>query len=382
MRIRLIMAAVLGWVGVALGASPTTVESPGKQLSATVSEVVGMVEVRDDETGAWREAKAEMVLPVGAECRTGPKSSITMTMPPAQVIKLDRLGTVKILEAFEKGGKLKTDLGMKYGRVRYHQEAAGLEHESVIRSPSSALAVRGSDVEKTDYALMAEVRVYEGLAERDGGRNKKVTLGTGTEDSYVGRPVELGEGDLTPAGHAADQAAAPYAGGAALTDEEREVAGNVNNATGMGLGVRPLQDVQRPAPVQPRFPTAVGSLVFDLHWIGDGSSGVTPDLNLFVMSPKQEKLGAGGTAGSGGVMSVNDRGGAGRASGHEFAQWEKSYPLGSYTYEVKYMGNGDPATYGKQIIGDFVDTVLLGGSVVTFMVKVAGKGVAAGKKGR
>src|SRR5688572_23206223 len=138
---RLIVCSLMGLLGSqAHGAvlQPATATAPTtqgnvEQLTATVSSVSGIVEVRDDEAKPWRRAKVGDVVPVGGECRTGPKSSITMVLAGDQQIILDRLGVVKILEAIKTDTKLKTDLGMRYGRVRYKIEGAGLEHESTIR---------------------------------------------------------------------------------------------------------------------------------------------------------------------------------------------------------------------------------------------------------
>src|SRR5204863_841220 len=72
-----------------------------------------------------------------------------------QTVQLDRLGTVKVLESISDGGKLRTNLGMKYGRTRYDIEAAGREHDSTITSPSSTLAIRGTKVSVTDQRPFA-----------------------------------------------------------------------------------------------------------------------------------------------------------------------------------------------------------------------------------
>ena len=66
-----------------------------------------------------------MVVSENAEFRTGPRSAVRFTIPPDQTVTLDRLGTVKVLEAINNNGKLTTNLGMKYGRTRYDIEAAG-----------------------------------------------------------------------------------------------------------------------------------------------------------------------------------------------------------------------------------------------------------------
>jgi hypothetical protein len=61
---------------------------------------------------------------------------------------------------------VKTDLAMKYGRVRYDIEAAGVEHRSIIRSPSSTLAVRGTDVVLYDQPpFMPTAESFHGRAQ-------------------------------------------------------------------------------------------------------------------------------------------------------------------------------------------------------------------------
>src|SRR5258705_9520126 len=115
-------------------------------LTATITGIEGIVQVRQREDAAWQKATVGMKLGEGAEFRTGPRSAVRFEIPPDQTITLDRLGTVKLIEAIQKNQGVKTDLGMKYGRVRYDVEAAGLSHDSTIHSPGSALAVRGTRV--------------------------------------------------------------------------------------------------------------------------------------------------------------------------------------------------------------------------------------------
>ena len=47
-------------------------------------------------------------------------------MPPNQSITLDRLGTIKVLQAIKQKDEYKTDVGMKYGRTKYEVQAAGI----------------------------------------------------------------------------------------------------------------------------------------------------------------------------------------------------------------------------------------------------------------
>src|SRR6185436_14747291 len=104
-------------------------------------------------------ATVGMVVDQNAEFRTGVKSAVRFAIPPDQTITLDRLGTVKLLQAINDNGKIKTNLGMRYGRTRYDIEAAGREHESTISSPSSTLAVRGTKVSLYDQRPFASEAV-------------------------------------------------------------------------------------------------------------------------------------------------------------------------------------------------------------------------------
>jgi hypothetical protein len=131
----------------ATGPSATQAAQPQQRaasLQVTIVEVTGNVQVRTDEKQPWQAAKVGMVINEGAEFRTGPRSSVRCTIPPDQSFTLDRLGTVKVLQALKDGNKLRTDMLMKYGRTKYSVEAAGLEHEGTISSPSATLAVRGT----------------------------------------------------------------------------------------------------------------------------------------------------------------------------------------------------------------------------------------------
>src|SRR5205814_5087525 len=124
-------------------------------LTATITAIEGIVQVRQGEDAAWQKATVGLKLGEGAEFRTGPRSAVRFEIPPDQTITLDRLGTVKLIEALAGSQKIKTDLGMKYGRVRYDIEAAGVAHDSTIYSPGSALADRGTKVSLYDQPPFA-----------------------------------------------------------------------------------------------------------------------------------------------------------------------------------------------------------------------------------
>ncbi len=146
-------------------------------LQATVTGVEGIVQARGADDQPWQKVTVGMVLDQDAEFRTGPRSAVRFTIPPDQTITLDRLGTVKVLQAVNENGKIKTNLGMRYGRTRYDIEAAGREHESTISSPSSTLAVRGTKVSLYDQRpFVSEAVSLTGRAEFRDAR-KRIRFG-------------------------------------------------------------------------------------------------------------------------------------------------------------------------------------------------------------
>jgi hypothetical protein len=165
----------------------TTTTTPTTDLNAlqiTITGVEGIVQVRESSDAKWQAAKVDMTVGPGAEFRTGPRSAVRCRMPPDQTFTIDRLGTIKVLQALQQGGKIKTDLAMQYGRTRYDVEQAGVEHEAVIRSPNGALALRGTKVSLYDQppftprATSLTGRAVFATAKRQvsfGGRNQGKT---------------------------------------------------------------------------------------------------------------------------------------------------------------------------------------------------------------
>ncbi|MBI1368833.1 MAG: hypothetical protein GC162_09300 [Planctomycetes bacterium] len=119
-------------------------EQAGAAMTTEITSVTGLVQVRQGEDQPWVKATVGMKLDNGAEFRTGPRSTVEFKVGDTQIVKLDRLGTIKVLDAIKANGAIKMDLGLKYGRSELRVEAGGVEHESVIHAPTASLAVRGS----------------------------------------------------------------------------------------------------------------------------------------------------------------------------------------------------------------------------------------------
>ncbi|MBI1368832.1 MAG: hypothetical protein GC162_09295 [Planctomycetes bacterium] len=124
---------------------PADAAAPVQDLATVVTFVNGLVQVRQAEDQPWVKAEVGMKLAAGAEFRTGPRSQVQFKVGDTQIVSLDRLGTIKVIDAIKQGGKVETDLGLKYGRSELKVDAGGgLEHESKIYAPGTTLAVRGS----------------------------------------------------------------------------------------------------------------------------------------------------------------------------------------------------------------------------------------------
>src|SRR6185437_13162042 len=74
-------------------APPAPVTQPADgPLTATITGVEGLAQVREGEDQKWQPAKVGMVVGQGATFRTGPRSAIQFQIPPDQIVTLDRLG--------------------------------------------------------------------------------------------------------------------------------------------------------------------------------------------------------------------------------------------------------------------------------------------------
>lgn len=170
-------------------------------IQATIRNVKGIVQYRTAEDQAWQKVEAGQTLDVGVEFRTGPRSEVTFHLPPDQLVTLDRLGTLKLLDALNNDQKTQatTELGMRYGRTRYQVEGAqGVEHHATIRSPNATLAIRGTeDVTLTDQGIGPAIATSRRtrVTFRIAGRSKTVAFGSKNDDATQ----TVSEGDDSPA---------------------------------------------------------------------------------------------------------------------------------------------------------------------------------------
>ena len=318
--------------------SPTPAAAPSApagavQLEATITTVKGVVQTRPSEDKPWVPATAGMKVGPGADIRTGLRSAVQLTVEPDQTITLDRLGTVKVLQAFQNQGKVTTDIGMKYGRAQYDIKKGDLEHASTIRSPGSTLALRGTNIVYEDQAPWVPSAVSrEGRAEFRNLRREVVAFG-GTKRAVVSGDTR-GPAQNAIAKTKIDSRSA-FSG---RTDSEDALLLTLASNGGIdALGVQAVQNLARLGGFKGDFigvPPVPGPLEFRLDWIQTNATAAIPtDVDLQVTDPRGRTatfqnpiIGTGSLAG---MHTGNDVGTSG--VGAESVVWGLFFPAGKYT---------------------------------------------------
>jgi hypothetical protein len=327
----------------ATASAPATAPAGATSLSAIITSVKGIVQVRAGEDQPWQKAEVGMKLGEGAEFRTGLRSAVQFLIEPDQVITLDPLGTLKVLQAYQQRDKVTTDLGVKYGRTRYDIKAADLQHQSTIHSPGSTLAIRGTDVTYEDQVPWVPSAVSRhGRAEfRD--FNQKVFAFGGTRHATVAADKN-GPAQAAIATTKIDPRT-PFSG---RSENEDNLLVTLNSNG--GLDTQAQQALQSEAKLGgfggtfSGLPPVPGPLEFDLFWQSTAATPVNTSFDLQVTDPKGKTASilnpTIGTGTSQGMYSGDNTGVGG--AGFESVIWPLFFPAG--TYKIKaFARNGDPA---------------------------------------
>ncbi|MEX0774139.1 MAG: hypothetical protein WD042_00350 [Phycisphaeraceae bacterium] len=271
-----------------------------QDLRVTIAGVQGMVQVRGEENAAWESAKAGMVLGPGAEFRTGPRSMVQFRVPPDQIITLDRLGTVKVLEAIRLAeNKVKLDLGMEYGRTDYRVEAAGVEHDTTIRSPASTLAVRGTTgmtSSSNGGTFPDQFKAFNNLVTRTQGGQQVAFGGKGTQtqvNSNNGTPQDGSSEQANPVMPTVPGTPQDVQNAMANLTRTGQAFGSVFSSQSALQGGANVIDQQTRMSVNPGTPGGDGGvivdidfsdLVFDENWVVDVISSDIATAQVYVYS--------------------------------------------------------------------------------------------------
>ena len=325
-------------------AAPATSTAPAGavQLEATITSVKGVVQTRPSEDKPWVAATDGMKVGAGADIRTGLRSAVQLTIEPDQTITLDRLGTVKVLQAFQSKGKVTTDLGMKYGRAQYDIQRADLEHAATIRSPGSTLALRGTNIVYEDQAPWVPTAVSrEGRAEFRNLRRESVAFG-GTKRAVVSGDTG-GPAQKALASTKVDSKSA-FAG---RTDSEDQLLTGLSSTGGIDAqGFQAVQELARLGGFTGNFigvPPVPGPLEFRLDWIQTSTRVAPSDVDLLVTDPQGRtatfQTPTIGTGSSVGMHTGNDLGLKG--VGAESVVWGLFFPAGKYSVTAVNRAGAD-----------------------------------------
>ena len=286
-----------------------------------------------------------MKLEQGAEFRTGLRSAVQFVIEPDQVITLDRLGTLKVLQAFQDRNKVTTDLGVKYGRARYDIQNADLEHQSTIRSPGSTLAIRGTDVTYEDQVPWVPSAVSRhGRADFRDFNRKFVPFG-GTKKAVVAADKN-GPAQQAISTTRIDPRLA-FAGRSAGEDNLLLTLPSVGGIDEQGqLALQNLFKYEGFAPASFGALNVPGPLNIQLNWYFTAGTPNPSVLDLQITPPNGKSVLFSptvttiGTGTSTGTLTTQFDPASGQGSDYVF--WPKFFPFGKY--KVKAISkSGDPA---------------------------------------
>jgi len=333
--------------------APTTAPAGAVVLNATITSAKGVVQVRQSEDQPWQPATVGMKMGQGAEVRTGLRSAVQFTIEPDQIITLDRLGTLKVLQAYLEPGKVTTDLGVKYGRTRYDIQSIDLQHQSTIRSPGSTLAIRGTDVTYEDQVPWVPTAVSRtGRAQFRNFRRESIAFG-GT------KPAAVTADKSSAAQNAqANTRLDPRGAFSGRTGAENDLLLELPATAGtdaQGLAaVRALGQVGGFKGTFVGVPSVPGPLFFQLDWFSVSQSSRGSNLDLRVADPKGGIASATnpviGTGSAQGVHQGDNLGKSG--SGAESVAWGLFFPPGKYKVEAINRGNDTAAVFISVTQGD------------------------------
>ncbi len=313
-----------------------------QQLKIVVTAVQGGVQVRSAPDQPWQRAAVGKELGVGWDVRTGPRSAAQIRIGEKQILQVHRMTTIKVLEAMKDGAKLKTDMGMKYGRVKYDVKAQGEEVDTKIHAPSATLAVRGSVVEFLDDALSSYARGSGRLAYLPLEQRTEMTFGADGE-------AEVNSDNDSAVKVARDIATVNSLGMfSATTVEEFE---NLLVKSGIvDTHQRDVLEIQRLLGELEAGGVGVPQLTgpLDINLVWQSVDFVSPsNLDLSITDPSGNVLSAlnpvVGQAPTQGTFNLADDGLFG--FGQENASWAVLFDAGTYQIQVDHLGGVDATVF-------------------------------------
>ena len=127
-------------------ADPAATEAPaGDPLRAVFIDVAGKVQWRANETSPWQDAKVNDVVAAGVEVRTGLRSHAAMRVGRNATALIDAGTLFQLPTIVQDGDTLRTAAAVKHGRADFKVDKVGLSNDFKVVTPSTTLAVRGTE---------------------------------------------------------------------------------------------------------------------------------------------------------------------------------------------------------------------------------------------
>ncbi len=130
--------------GAAASGSAADPAPAGTPLQAIVIDVSGKVQWRPSSDAPWKNAAVNDVIEPGAEVRTGLRSHAALRMRNATAL-IDAGTVFQIPAHVQDGDVLRTTVAVKHGRADFKVDKVGLSNDFKVVTPSTTLAVRGTE---------------------------------------------------------------------------------------------------------------------------------------------------------------------------------------------------------------------------------------------
>jgi hypothetical protein len=203
----------------AVAAAPAAAPAAAEELRAVFIDVNGQVQWRADDKSPWTNAAVNDVIKSGVEVRTGIRARAAIRVGRNATILMDGGTNVSIPTVMQEGEVLKTTASVRSGRADFKVDRVGLTNDFRVVTPSTTLAVRGTEFAVATGALKqleivgAKTNVINAIELKYALNNQTVQLSGGaTSSTGVQNPV-----------HAALVSAAPPTIGTAPKSDDKEV---------------------------------------------------------------------------------------------------------------------------------------------------------------
>ncbi|MBM4113783.1 MAG: FecR domain-containing protein, partial [Phycisphaerae bacterium] len=123
-------------------------------LRAIVMDVAGKARWRASASGSWKGAEVNDLLDPGAEVQTGTDSRVTLRVGKNATVLVDQNTVFRIPEIVQDGETLRTVAAVQRGRVDMKVDHLGLQNDFKVSTPSTTLAVKGTDLAVSEGSLM------------------------------------------------------------------------------------------------------------------------------------------------------------------------------------------------------------------------------------